>query len=254
MTTSVATGKPPRTHQRRGDVIFAGTHPPRGSRDPARARRRRPLPDGRGPTGAQRPREQDGRRVVAGRLHRPAAVRHPARRSHRPARRHPAGTRGRPGDLPLRAATAGEADRLRGRPAGRRAVRRVRPVGHRVPRSAPGAGVLLARGPPGLPPVLRRSRVEHRPHHPHGRPGAGDHGAADHHGDHPRDLRPDAEAAPGGRPGPRRDPLGDDPARGPALREVRDRVRGHARPRPRPRRDHGDRHGPLGEPGRSRST
>ena len=39
-----------------------------------------------------------------------------------------------------------------------------------------------------------RARPQHRPHHPHRVHRAGDHGAADHHRDLPRDLRPDPAA------------------------------------------------------------
>ena len=103
-------------------------------------RRRRRLPDRRGHPGAQRAARQARRRqpTLAG-LRRPAGLRHPAGGGpDRAADRRPAGPRRRAGDLALRAAPAGPAARLPGRPAGRRPQRRLRPLGHRLPRPAAG--------------------------------------------------------------------------------------------------------------------
>ena len=125
--------------------------------------------------------------------------------------------------------------------------RGLRPVGRR----RPGAGTCvpvhdwLARATSGFLPFFAGPAVGDRPHHAHRRHRAGDHDPADHHGDLPRGLRPDAAAARGGRAGPRRHPLGDDPARGLPLRPLRHGLGGDARPGPRARRDDGRGDGAL---------
>ena len=145
---------------------------------------------------------------------------------HRADPRRPVRDRHRAVRLPLRAARIAAPDRLRDRPARRRAQRGLRPLG----RSASCAGYLsrLTTGwheNLGFLPFFAGPPSATGRTHAHRRHGAGDHDPADHHRDLARGVRPDAAAARGGRARARRHPLGDDPARRLPLRPLRHDLR-----------------------------
>ena len=154
------TGVADRRGRRRADHVGRGDHRARGHGSGARRVD--------GPPAAARPRHH---RVVGGRGHRPPRHAHDGRAAH-PARRLPAGLRGRPGERvhpPVqrdRAARAVAPARLAGRraAAGRAAHRAARPGGRARPRRrAARAGRALVGPPPAAP---------HRPEPaPHGRSG-----------------------------------------------------------------------------------
>ena len=138
----------------------------------------------------------------AGVRHRRAALDDRARLGRRPAARGAGRHRGGAVHHPVRAAAAGQAGRLRDRPARRHPVDHLRPLGH--PGARPGhrrrglRGPVVPRGHPRLVPAAQ-PRPVCAGHGVPGRDRAGDHDPADHHRDQPRGVRPDA-ACPTRRP------------------------------------------------------
>ncbi|CAA9243737.1 MAG: Phosphate transport system permease protein PstC, partial [uncultured Blastococcus sp.] len=205
----------------------------------------RGLPDQRGDPRPHRPGGGHPGRRGSVRLHRPARPRHPARRRPRPAGRDAARRRHRPVRHLLRPPPHRIGAGLRDRPAGGDPQRRLRLLGAGRPGTHAGAVPPLGGGQPRLHPVLRRARLDQRPHDAHRRPGAGGHDPADHLGHRPRGVQPGAGPAPRGRTRAGGHPLGDDQDGGAALRQVRRHRRRDARSRPGARRDDGGRDHPV---------
>src|SRR5690625_3270729 len=178
-------------------------------------------------------------------LHRPAGVRHGARRRARSAARRAHGDCHRAVLVLLRPAQARPTLRLPHRPAHRDPQRRLRTVGRAVAVAAARRRVAVAVRCGRLVAVLRPAGGDARAKHRLGGCRSGHHGAADHHGHRARELLPDPAPAHRGRRGARRHALGDAAHDGVALRPLRRAQRLDARPGTRPGGNHGRAHDPV---------